>query len=115
MPACCVSRGGVTADVPIAALQACLAKGGFAQLQGLNLSGCSLSFDQLKSLLQQLTANSSAGGQGLAAALKTLEVGANPGTQHDDFEGLVQQLREARPGFDVHWRVADSDAPPGSS
>src|SRR5690348_7070645 len=74
------------ADAPIAALQACLAKGGFAQLQGLNLSGCGLSFDQLKSLMQQLTANSSAGGQGLAAALKTLEVGANPGTQHDDFE-----------------------------
>jgi hypothetical protein len=103
------------ADAPIETLQACLTNGGFARLQGLNLSGCSLSFDQLKSLLQQLTVtNSTAGGQVLAGALKTLEVGANPGTQHDDFEGLVQQLREARPGLDVHWRVADSDAPPGS-
>lgn len=103
------------ADPAITALQACFARGGFSQLQGLNLSGCSLSFDQLKSLLQQLTATSSGTSQGLAAALKTLEVGANPGTQHDDFEGLVQQLREARPGLDVHWRVADSDAPPSSS
>lgn len=102
------------ADAPIKALQACLTTGGFSDLQGLNLSGCALSYDQLQSLLQQLSSSSAntSSGKGLAGALKTLEVGANPGTQHDEFEGLVQQLREARPGLDVHWRVADSDAPP---
>lgn len=110
----------VSADAAITALQACLAHGGFANLQGLNLSGCSLSFDQLQSLMQQLAAaggssgsdGSSGSSKGLVPALKTLEIGANPGIQHDDFEGVVQQLREARPGLDVHWRVADSDAPP---
>lgn len=68
----------------------------------------------MKSLFELLAASStsSSDSKGLAAALKTLEVGANPGIQHENFEGLVQQLREARPGLDVHWRVADSDALP---
>lgn len=67
--------------------------------------------------MDQLAAGSSSSGsgKGLAALLKTLEVGANPGVQHDGFEALVQKLREARPGLDVHWRVADSDAPPEQS
>lgn len=65
----------------------------------------------MKALMQQLTAGNQQGSTA-ASALKTLELGANPGVQHDEFEGLVQQLREARPGLDVHWRVADSDAPP---
>lgn len=111
LPLCRLSAAVRCQDASITALQTCLTSGGFADLQGLNLSGCALSFDQLQSLLQQLAATAS--GKGFAAgALKTLEIGANPGTQHDEFEGLVQQLREARPGLDVHWRVADSDAPP---
>jgi hypothetical protein len=102
---------------PIEALQACLGSCGFASLQGLNVSGCNLSYEQLTSLMDQLAAGSSSSGsgKGLAALLKTLEVGANPGVQHDGFEALVQKLREARPGLDVHWRVADSDAPPEQS
>jgi hypothetical protein len=43
-----------------------------------------------------------------------LEFAANAGVQEQGFEELVGQLSAARPGLDVHWRVADSDnAPPG--
>jgi hypothetical protein len=46
--------------------------------------------------------------------LHTLELGANAGVQEEGFEEEVSKLRAARPGLDVHWRVADSDdAPPG--
>jgi len=96
-----------TTDAPINTLQACITNGGFASLQGLNLSGCNLSYEQLTSLFQQL-----ASAEAVLPSLKTLEVGANPGVQHEGFVAEVQELRGARRGLDVHWRVADSDAPP---
>jgi hypothetical protein len=93
-----------------AALQVCLAGGEFGQLRGLNLSCCQLSLQHLQALVDALAPQQQQQ-QGSAhvacPVLATLEVGGNPGTQSGGFEGAVQQLRAARPGLDVHWRVVD--------
>lgn len=95
----------------VTALIDSISSGGFQSLKELNVAGCSLSLQQLATLMRAVAAGSS----NCLPLLQTLELGANPGVQEEGFEELVGQLRAGRPGLDVHWRVADSDgAPPGA-
>lgn len=84
-----------------------IASGGFASLRELSLTGCGLSLPQLCTIMHAI----GAGGHSLPE-LVTLELGANSGVQEEGFEVVVAALRAARPGLDVHWRVADSDEAP---
>jgi hypothetical protein len=97
----------IAAGSAVSALIDTITAGGFVTLAELNLAGCSLTLPQLSSLMNAV-------GGSCLQQLQTLELGANAGVQEEGFEALVAQLRAARQGLDVHWRVADSDnAPPG--
>eukprot|EP00775_Hariotina_reticulata_P001679 gene1679-2023_t len=87
----------------ISELIKCSGNGGFAALLELNLTGCSLQLEELQNLLQFIAGNSS-----VLPLLYTLELAANEGVQEPGFEELVAQLRAARPGIDVHFRMADA-------
>jgi hypothetical protein len=98
----------IAAGTAVTALIDSITACGFATLAELNLAGCSLTLPQLSSVMK-----AAAAGGACLPQLQTLELGANAGVQEEGFEELVGQLRAARPGLDVHWRVADSDnAPP---
>lgn len=87
-------------DEGAAALAACLSAGGqFAALEELNIAGCDIGPTGAGALFTALAA---------APQVATVEMGANPATQDDGFEALLERLREARPDLDVHWRVGDS-------
>jgi hypothetical protein len=99
----------IAAGSAISALIDSITAGGFGTISEMNLAGCSLTLPQLDSVMK-----AAAAGAACLPQLQTLELGANDGVQEEGFEELVGQLRAARPGLDVHWRVADSDnAPPG--
>jgi hypothetical protein len=85
------------------ALLKCLNNGGFAALRELNLTGCSLQPEELQKLLQSITESTN-----VLPELQTLELAANEGVQEPVFEEVVAQLRAARPGLDVHFRMADA-------
>lgn len=42
--------------------------------------------------------------------LQSIEMGANPAVEDDNFMAAVEALRAARPGISVHWRSADQQA-----
>lgn len=100
------------APVLYAAWEALLAgvacAGGFPALLELSLTGCGLGLQRLSALMRAIAA-------GGLPALTTLELGANSGVTEAGFEAGIAALRAARPGLDVHWRMADGDEgpPPG--
>jgi hypothetical protein len=102
-------HAAAAAGSAVTALIDSISAGGFSSLKELNLAGCSLTLQQLSSVMLAVAA-----GGNCLPLLQTLELGANPGVQEEGFEEVVGQLRAGRPGLDVHWHVADSDnAPPG--
>lgn len=86
---------GGGAAVLAAALQQ---PGSFPRLADLNLAGCRMALEDLKHVLE------TAASPGVAPALATLVVAANPAVEEEGFEQLVERAREARPGLEVHWR-----------
>lgn len=89
------------------ALSDCFGKSQFAKLSDLNIAGCDVAMAGIKALCEALCSADH--------CLTTLEMGANPCTQTDELEALLESLREQRPGIDVHWRVGDSGADGGDS